>query len=284
MSGFLVAAVICATVGFILYIWAHRGSKDILKMFRSGNVIVAGHKGRGKDLLFQYVIAAREKDGERHAANIRFTEKTIVHPINYYGLKSNTKKNFICGNFEPEQQTFTEKEDFYISDAGVALPATSHNELEKTYPTLPIVYALSRHLGKFNIHANAQDYYLIWDKLRVQADYFIWCERAKVYFGRYAVQRVVLYDRAETAFEHIQPYKVKRSLILRRASKEDLAAAHSFNAKYGLVKRTWFWHKLPKDGYDTRAFYGVLYRHKPIDVDEVNKARRRAKKNKKKTG
>lgn len=258
------------------------GSKDIIAMFRTGNVIVAGHKGRGKDLLFQYVIAAREKAGEIHAANIHYTKQTTERPISYYTLKSNGLKNFVSGKFEHEMQEFVQREDYYISDAGIHLPAHDHARLQKEYPMLPTVYALSRHLGEFNIHANAQEFCRIWDKLREQGDYFIYCEKARVIFGRLAIQRVILYDRYETAISHIQPYVVKRSFPFFRASAEDLARAHDFNAKYGYVRRIWFWHILPKDHYDTRAFYKKLYRKDPPDIDMANKHRLMNKKAKKK--
>lgn len=250
------------------------GNRNILGMFRKGNVIVAGHKGRGKDLLFQYVIAAREKKGEIHAANIKYTKNTVVRPISYYCLKNNSLANFVNDKFECESQTFKEREDYYISDAGVHLPSHDHARLQKQYPTLPIVYALSRQLADFNIHANTQEFVRIWDKLREQGDYFIYCEKATVLFHRIAFQRVIVYDRYETAVSHIQPYIVRRSPILRRASNEDLARAHEFNAKYGYVRRIRFWHVLPKEHYDTRAFYRKLYRKEAPDVDTANKRRK----------
>lgn len=252
------------------------GCRELLAMFRTGNVIVAGHKGRGKDLLFQYVISAREKAGEIHASNIKFTNDTRIRPITYYCLKSNGLANFVSDKFELEQQMFVPREDYYISDAGVHLPAQDHARLQKQYPTLPITYALSRHLGEFNIHANTQEFIRLWDKLREQGDYFVYCEKCKVLFGRIAIQRIILYDRFETAVGHIQPYKVKRSLILHRAHPEDLARAHEFNAKYGYVRRIRFWHILPKDHYDTRAFYRKLYRTDPPDIDKANKNKKKA--------
>lgn len=253
------------------------GCKDIVKMFRTGNVIVAGHKGRGKDLLFQYVIAQREKAGERHAANIKYTKQTQIRPITYYELRNNTLENFIANKFDRETQSFVEKEDYYITDAGIHLPSQYHAKLDKQYPTLPIVYALSRQLGEFNIHTNTQEFMRIWDKLREQGDYFIYCEKCKVLFGRIALQRVVLYDRYETAISHIQPYIVRRSLILRRAHPEDLARAHEFNAKYGYVRRKRFWHVLPKEHYNTREFYKKLYHKDPPNIAEINKKRRKDK-------
>lgn len=251
------------------------GSRDILAMFRTGNVIVAGHKGRGKDLLFQYVISRRQKAGEIYAANIYYTKKGTIRPITYYALKNNSLQNFVSDKFEIEGQTFVEKEDYYISDAGVHLPSHEHNKLEKLYPTLPTVYALSRHLGDFNIHCNTQEWVRVWDKLREQGDYFIYCERARVIFGKIAFQRVILYDRYETALHHIQPYIVRRSLILRRASKEDLARAHEFNAKYGYVRRVRFWHIIPKDHYNTREFYKKLYKKEPPKIDKKLKKKKR---------
>lgn len=248
----------------------HHGSADILRMFRKGNVIVAGHKGRGKDLLFQYVISARERDGEIHAANIKYTQKTKLRSISYYCLHDNHLTNFINGKFEAEGKMFTEKEDFYISDAGIHLPAHLSAKLDKDYPTLPTVYALSRHLGQFNIHANAQNYLRIWNKLREQADYCITCEKCRV-IGRLVFQRVIVYDRPESAFAYIMPYKIHKSLFHPLASKETRARADEFNAKYGYIRRLWFWWVMPKYHYDTRAFYRKLYKKKAPNIDTRRK-------------
>lgn len=269
--------IVLIMLGVLLYaliiVLLHHGSKDLIRMFRSGNVLVAGNKGRGKDLLFSYVICRREKDGEKHAANIRYTTNTKLRPLTFYSLDNNSKKNFISNTFEPETHTFVEGEDYYCSDIGTQAPAWAHNELEKYYATLPIVFALSRHLGDFRIHANAQVWELIWDKLRKQADYCVYCEKCKVFFGRIAVQRVVLYDRRLTAEDYVQPYKVKRRIF--GAKPEDYARAHDFNAKYGLVKRIWFWHILPKEHYNTREYYTKLYGKEPPDKSKRKHKRKK---------
>ena len=270
-----VALIILVVVGAIKIVRSY-GCSDLIKFFRSGNVIVAGNKGRGKDLLFQYVISRREKDGEIHAANIRYTDKTKIRPLTYYSLKSNARKNFINGQFEREEQTFIEREDYYCSDIGNLAPAWAHNELEKMYPTQPIVYSLSRHLGDFRIHCNAQTYELIWDKLRKQADYAVYCEKCKV-IGRVAIQRIVMYDRRLTAEEYIQPYKVRKNLF-GFAKAEDYARAHEFNAKYGFVKRVTFWHILPKKPYNTREFYNKLYKKEPPTLDRRKRRKKKSEK------
>lgn len=249
------------------------GNKEVLRIFRSGNVIVAGHKGRGKDLLFQYVIARREKDGEIHASNIRFTDKTAVRFPVWYELHQNSYKNFISGKFDTtENKQYTEKEDYYISDIGTCMPAQLGKRLEKLYPTLPIVYALSRHLADFNIHCNAQNFGRVWDKLREQGDYYIYCEKAKVFFHRLAIQRFVLYDRYQSALANIQPYKCTRRFFgLIRPKPEDYARANEHNARYGTIRRYFMWHILPKKPYDTREFHKKIYGQAAPNISKKKK-------------
>lgn len=249
---------------------------ELVRVFRSGNVLTAGTKGSGKDMLHSLVIRKRSKDGEIHAANIKYQEETTVRAVGYYRLENNSRKNFVNDNFNVETKHFTEREDYYISEAGLALPAHQNKQLEKEYPTFPIVYALSRHLGEFNIHANAQSFTRVWDKLREQADYYIWCEKCIVFFKRLVFQRLTLYNRAETAYQHIQPFIVRRNW-LGRQNRDDLAYAQRFNAKYGVVKRFRFLHVLPKTGvYDTRIFYQKLYKKEAPYVN--GKAREKKRK------
>lgn len=257
------------------------GNRELLRMFRAGNVIVAGHKGRGKDLLFQYVIAAREKKGEIHASNIKFTARTKERPIKFYTLHNNTFDNFIDGKYDcGEIKNFVEKEDYYISDVGTALPAQYGKQLEKKYPTFPIVYALSRHLGDFNIHCNVQNFGRVWDKLREQADYYVYCEKAHVIFHKIAIQRFIVYDRYQSALANIQPYKCTRKLFgLIPPKPEDYARANEHNARYGTIRRYTMWHILPKVHYDTRSFHKKVY---GIDAPTIQKKKNRAKKNEKK--
>lgn len=252
------------------------GDKNLLRMFRSGNVIVAGHKGRGKDLLFQYVISRREKDGEIHASNIPYTPNTKLRSIKFYELHQNNYKNFISGKFDTsENKQFIEEEDFYISDVGNALPSHFGRTLEKEYPTLPITYSLSRHLANFSIHCNAQNFLRVWDKLREQADYYIWCEKAIVLFHKIVIQRYVVYDRYQTAINNIQPYKTHRRMLgIVPPTKEDLARAHEHNARYGTIKRRTMWHILPKEHYDTRIYHKLIYGK---DAPKKDKRKKRKK-------
>lgn len=279
--------LVCVGIFFILFICNRSKIKHVVNFFRGGNVLVAGHKGHGKDLLFSMVIKERERCGETHAANIRYTDHTKVKPIRDYCLKNTSMSNFINAKFDTEQVTFTQKEDYYISEAGLALPNWLRGELEKKKNpthTLPITFALSRHLGEFNIHANAQEFVRVWDKLREQADTMIYCEKATVLFKRLAFQRFVVYDRLESALEHRQPIKVPRGLFGKKR-KEALGHVAVYNAKYGYIQRFRIWHIISKKPYDTRAFYKALYKSDPPPTNKKNQKRfHRSKKGEKKDG
>lgn len=273
---FIVFAAIAAVALMAGFIWNGMKKKHVVNFFRGGNVIVAGHKGNGKDLLFSMVIKERDKAGEPHAANIRYTDKTKVRPPRDYCLKNTTMKNFIAGNFDSEQQTFNHGEDYYISEAGLSLPNWLRGELERddNTKTLPITFALSRHLAEFNIHSNAQEFIRVWDKLREQADIMIYCEKAKVYGHRLAFQKFVVYDRLQSAMDHVQPIKIPRGLFGKKR-KEALGHVAVFNAKYGYIERFKIWHVLPKKPYDTRAFYRALYKKDPPKIDKRKKRPRK---------
>lgn len=284
--GIAIGAVVGAVSGVcgVLGYKQREARKQLLTAFRSGNVLVAGHKGNGKDLLFSYVIKQREKDGEIHAANIRYTDKTRVRAPNEYRLYNNSIRNFVTGNFNLEGNKFTEKEDYYISEAGLAFPNWAHTQLEKdkSTSTLPITFALSRHLGQFNIHANAQEFGRIWDKLREQADWQIYCEQCGIFFKgtplAFARIRFVVYQRYESAYAHIQPYEVRRGIF--RKNKDDLIRAQEHNARYGFIKRFALFVKLNKKkefNYNTREFYTKLYQKEPPIIEKSKKQSKKAK-------
>lgn len=251
--------------------------KMLLTAFRAGNVCVAGCKGTGKDMLFYNVIRLREKENEPHAGNIFYNPRTKIRPIKHYRLYNNTTLNFIDNDFKPEIKRFQEKEDYYISDCGLALPAWQRQRLEKDFPTFPIVYALSRQLADFNIHANAQVYGLIWDKLRNQANYFITCLHCKV-VGRLVRQEFIIYSRQQSAEENIMPFIVRKN-FLGIKNRNDLATAQLFNAKNGYIERLTTYFILPKNEemYDTRQYHKTLYGEKAPDIKKINNFRKAKK-------
>src|SRR5690606_12577738 len=111
-------------------------------------------------------------------------------------------ENFINDNVQQiEKREQLECADIYISDAGIYLPAQYHYLLDKKYKSLPIFYALSRHLYNNNVHVNTQALNRVWDKLREQADSYFKALKTIKIFGL-LFTRVRYYETYQVANEN----------------------------------------------------------------------------------
>lgn len=233
----------------------HRDGSFAVDCFRRGNCIVAGHKGNGKDLFFSYIINKRK---EPHYSNIRYNDQTALLDPKAFNIDPNTYRDFLGGTVKQIPKTLEEDRDYYLSDAGIFMPSTYQGELVKLYPSLPLMYALQRHLLNSNFHANVQNLPRLWDKLREQADYYFFCTQARHLIGRWFIQKVRYYETYEAAAANVLPFKVNAFLFTFK-DKRQLALKHQFDAQNGQVKYLYILNHLPKDHYDTRYFHSVLY-------------------------
>ena len=236
----------------------------LLYAFKKNNVIVYGKKGTGKDLIFNYVINHRRV---KCCSNIQFNKKYCdIQNISDFELRSITYNDLIDNTFDKQDKTFIEKKDFYISDAGIYLPSQYSALLDKKYKSFPIVYALSRHLGQFNIHANAQALGRVWNKLREQADSFISCRRTYKIFG-FLITKCIYYDKYESANSNLLPFRAG-SL----SSKEKKALKAQFEATNGVVRTLYILQYKRNIKYDTRAFHEIIFGYKaPQKVARIRK-------------
>lgn len=246
-------------VGF--FVKAILSKKLLLDAFKSNNVIVYGKKGKGKDLLFQYVINCRKKP---YASNISYGGKYKHIELTDLELLPNTYENFINGSIEKiDKKMFFEKRDIYISDGGVYLPSQFDNKLHKLYPSMPITYALSRHLYSNNIHVNVQNLNRLWKALREQADRYVLCKSCIKIFDLFIIKFNV-YDRYNTACLEYEPLKVKKKLIGRldysdTRDKEYKAVNGDIKSGFIIVPK-----KMVK--YDTRAFEKIVFKNDCVNV------------------
>lgn len=222
-------------------------------MFKSGNCIVYGKKGHGKDLLFNAVINARN---ELAYSNIQFNRDLVqIKSIKDFNVEPNTFLNMIENDVKIIPKTIKEGTDMYISDGGIYLPSQYQGILVKKYPSLPIFYALSRHLAEMSIHINAQALNRIWDKLREQADTYFRCVRSyKTLFRKSIITEIIIYDTYDSALAALQPYE---SRIFK--SNEEKAELLKFKAKNGNIERVYIKQKIKSCKYDTRHFHSVFY-------------------------
>lgn len=254
-----IALGVAILIGLVLFIKHIIFCKKVIREFKTCNVIVYGKKGRGKDLLFQWAINKRK---DYYYANIDYSKihdkkhRTILKSLKEVSTGDNDYKHIVENNITKTPHKFKEGKDIYISDIGVHLPSYMDSLLYKYYPSMPIHYALSRHLYNHNIHCNTQALERGWKALREQADFYIRCVRTTKIFGLIFITKVITYDKYESAKAGLLPIKTR---LLNKYSK---AQADLFNSQNGeirtghIINFRWQLH------YDTRAFEKVLLKGK----------------------
>jgi len=248
----LIIVLIIAAIGLLIALvwWLKQCifTHDIIHNFKKCNVVVAGKKGTGKDLIFNKVINKRH---DHYYSNIKYGGKCKVISLKAVSVMPNTYKDFINENVTKISRTFREKKDIYISDGGIFLPSYMDSTLYKTYPSMPIYYALSRHLYNHNLHVNVQNYERLWKALREQADFFITCKKTIKIFGIFFT-KCITYDKLQSAMQGLLPIK---SRFLNKYSK---AEVDLFNSQNGEIKSGWVIQFKHNIHYDTRAFEKVI--------------------------
>ena len=242
----------------LIVIWKlENNAKFLVARFRAGNVIVFGAKGKGKDLIFQKVIAKRK---EAYFSNMDYGYKHNYIKLSDLELGQNTYENFINDNVQViEKDERLEGADIYISDAGIYLPSQYHYLLDKKYKSLPVFYALSRHLYNNNVHVNTQALNRVWDKLREQADsYFKALKTVKICGLLFT--KVRYYETYQVANENRAPM---RRRMLNKYSK---ALGDEYEAYNGLVFDMWIVQLKRNVKYDSRYFHRVVF---GVEADEL---------------
>lgn len=273
----IIAAIIAAIFILIFLRRMKKNGKQLVKTFQRGNVIVTGHKGHGKDLLFSYIINKREDLDETAYSNTKYSELTEPITVKDLSVEPNTYREFLEGNTEQIGKVLKEEQDIYIADAGLYLPSTYQDKLVKLYPSMPLFYAIQRHLYNSNTHVNVQNLERLWDKLREQADYYIECLSCiRLPFTKIFIQKMIYYDRYQAAKERVRPFKVDMRLLGK--DKQQQALKRDFESKYGEVKYLYIWNPLPEESYDTRQFHFTLF-GEPAPRAAKRTRRERKKKN-----
>lgn len=226
---------------------------NILYHFRKGNVIVSGKKGKGKDLLFNWVINKRKK---YYYSNISYGGKHKIISLNDVSCSPNDYDKLINNNVVKTNHLFKESCDIYVSDGGNFLPSQMDSTLHKKYPSMPLIYSLSRHLYDNNIHVNTQNIERVWKALREQADFYVTCKKTSVILGFIFITKVVTYDKYESCKSGLLPLK-KRSFNKMSKSQYDLFVSQNGDIRYAYVIQ------LKRNiKYNTRAFEKILLKGK----------------------
>lgn len=246
---------------FIILLVLLLNNLKIKTLFEKHNVAIYGAKGKGKDLLTQLIINLRKKP---YYSNIYYGGLYKKINIDQLSVEPNTYENFINGKISTiDKDILFEGMDIYLSDVGIFLPSQYDNLLSNKYKSLPIFYALSRHLYGSNIHYNSQALNRVWIKLREQADYYVKCLGVtKLLFG--ILIKVRTYDVYESAVNNYQP--MKKSIF----NKYNQAEENQFSGLYGNIEEFHVYILKSHIYYDTRYFHNVLFKEKAPN-DRVKK-------------
>lgn len=239
----------------------------IIKLFEKGSVCVTGEKGSGKDMLTANVIARRNAP---YASNFAYTSDNNHIPLDYRDIDLKcTYKELIKGSVPYYVFPYPDNTDIYISDAGIYFPSQYCNELNRDYKSLSVFMALSRQLGKGSrVHINTQNLNRLYDKIREQSDTYIRCNWCKVFFGRLVIQKVTIYDRADSCQNRIKPCAYSLPLFSNRDQKQQAKLYFdNFENKNGSIKSKYLVY-LNKSTYDTYYFRSMF--EKGVKANEQN--------------
>ena len=224
-------------------------NRNTLWNFKHCNVIVAGKKGSGKDLIFNWVIKKRK---DFYYSNISYGRKHKIITLKDVSCMPNTYYKLINNDVVKTPHLFKEGKDIYISDIGNFLPSYMDATLYKYFPSMPLFYSLSRHLYNNNVHCNTQNIERGWKALREQADFYIQVKRTFKIFGLLFITKYYSYERYESAKQNLLPIKTR---LLNKYSK---AEADIYNATNGRIDKGYIFQLKHTLKYNTRAFEKIL--------------------------
>lgn len=240
-------------VPLIIVVFKCVTSRAFLRKIKEDSNVICGRKGKGKSKLMSEMTRMDSKTG--YLGNIDFKHKGgEIIDINEISVFPNTYKNFLNGEIvQINKRDDFEGKPIYIDDAGVYLPNYADSELKKVYPSLPIAYALWRHLYNAPIQINCQCFDRPWKLIREQADGFILCRKTwKFPFGFQFVS-CTYYSKASSCEQELKPLN---PLLFNKFSK---AGVQEYKATNGEIRNMLIFAPTWRNKYDSRVFHKKIF-------------------------
>lgn len=247
----MVILFILLLIVFFISFYFKKNNDFLVSKFKDNNTIVFGAKGTGKDLLFQLVIY---KSKLPYLSNIDYGYSYSNISLKDISVAPNTFESLIENNITIiNKNPSIEGVNIFISDAGIYLPSQYDSKLSKEYASLPIFYALSRHLYNSNIHINTQALNRVWVKLREQSDHYFKTLKTIKFFPFVLLVKVRYFSEYQSAENNLLP--MNKSII----NKFNKGLSNQYEATNGIIKDFYvlIWRK--KIFYDSRHFHKVFF-------------------------
>lgn len=223
----------------------------LLKRYQRDSLIVFGKKGKGKTLLFSE-MTRNEKRGYLSTTSFYHKGEQIID-YDVLNVAPNDWESVLNGKITPIDRKPYERMGVYLDDAGIFLPNFADSMLKKKYPSMPIAYAVWRHLYNAPIHINSQAVERTYKLIREQADGFIQVRGCIRFFG-FAFIRCTYYDRINSAKMELSPMP---SRIFNKFSKAEVDQFRAMNGEitdFLIFAPTW------RNKYDDRYFKSVFFK------------------------
>lgn len=251
----LVLIVLGGSLLWLLFICIY--GRCLLRKISKDSLIIFGKKGKGKTLLFSEMTRMSKK-GYLSTTDFRHKGQMLIN----YGdvnVSPNNWENVLNDDIKPIVQKDWEGKPIFLDDAGVYLPNFADGMLKKRYDSMPIAYAVWRHLYNAPIHINSQDVSRAWKMVREQADGFVKVRGCIRLFGL-AWVRCTYYDRIASAEAQLSPMHGR---IFNKFSK---AEVDNFVAMNGEIRNFVVFAPAWRNRYDSRYFKSVFFKQKTPSV------------------
>lgn len=244
--------LLALALGFVLFTCIRcLIGRALLSTYKKDSLIIYGKKGKGKTLLFSEMSRMDKRTGYLSTTDFKHPNQTII-TYNDVNLDPNTWDNVLNGVYHKVDKKPWEGKSVYLDDAGVFIPNFADSMLKKKYTSLPISFAVWRHLYNAPIHINSQDVDRAWKMIREQADGFIRCRGCFRLFGL-AFISCTYYDNIESARQNLCPMP---SALFNKYNKAEM---NLYNAQHGIIKDFLIFAPTWRNKYDSRYFKNKFF-------------------------
>lgn len=258
--GLIIALLLSvAVLIFAVRIWL---SYRFLWKVQQDSLIVFGKKGHGKTLLFSVMARqwAKRSKSHHYLSNTDFKHQGgLICPASVVNVDPNTWEDVLNDDVKTILDFGSEDMAIYLDDAGVYLPNFADSLLKKKYASMPIAFAVWRHLYNAPIHINSQDVGRCWKMVREQADGFLKARRV-IRLGPVFRLSLTYFEKVNAAEKDLAPL---RKRLFRGKVENDL-----YQAENGQIKDFAIWGVCCHHKYDSRYFRAVFFNPSPSVVNE----------------
>lgn len=235
----IIFTVVTVIIGIFVALSLIRSSMDkkfIMKAFDAGSVTVTGHKRRGKDMLFSYVVNRRKKPC---LSNMKYSDQTTIVDIKELNLGENDYKHFIDGNVQLiKKREEWEGQDYFLGDGGIYLPSQHQGEPGKDLSDAAVIL---RHIQTTVRHEysrqRAEPQQAMGQTARAQR-LLHRLPRLPSAHRKVFKLRMTFYDKYESALQRLEPFKVDRRLLGK--DKQQQALKRQYESTNGTIRKRLF--------------------------------------------